>query len=311
MSVFAYANKAKCEAEFMEDSVYVSNIGKYVVLMVADGNGTTSGQVDSGILATSLGTDWLNHLLLAPDGSEKDLTIEEVGQELEIAMFGLSRCYITMNALDEKFSTLFCSLIIAVIDELSLDMVTASIGNCEIHRVRNGTDELLNKVHSEAYELYKAGKLPEGEWRDSPKRGILTSALGRFDEPSVDLLQSKLEPNDIIFMTTDGLLHVTGPAGILEELFNNSSDIAQATDAVLEKAVEMECPDNCALVVGYVLDDVRGRTEVSHSQLTSRPRYVDPLGNDVNNPHGDIRAQQERPQQAQRRSGTVRRGARR
>lgn len=311
MSVFAYANKAKCDAEFMEDAVYVGNIGKYVILMVADGNGTASGQVDSGILATSLATDWLNHLLLNPDGSEKELTIQEVGQQLELAMFGLSRCYITMNALDERYSTLYCSLIISVIDELSLDMITASIGNCEIHRVRNGQDELLNKVHSEAYESYKSGKLPEEEWRSSPKRGILTSALGKFDEPMVDILQSKLEPEDIIFMTTDGLLHVTGPAGILDELFDNAEDISQATDAVLDRAAGLKCPDNCALVVGYVIDDVRGRTESNYSQQPAQPRYSDPLGNDVNNAHGDVRARERQERQVQRRSGGVRRGGRR
>lgn len=294
----------------MEDAVYVGNIGKYVILMAADGNGTASGQVDSGILATSLATDWLNHLLLNPDGSEKELTVQEVGQQLELAMFGLSRCYITMNALDEKYSTLYCSLIISIIDELSLDMITASIGNCEIHRVRNGQDELLNKVHSEAYEAYKSGKLPEEEWRNSPKRGILTSALGKFDEPMVDILQSKLEPEDIIFITTDGLLHVTGPAGILDELFDNADDIAQATNAVLDRAAGLSCPDNCALVVGYVIDDVRGRTESNYSQQV-QPRYSDPLGNDVNNAHGDIRPRERQGQQVQRRSGGVRRGGRR
>lgn len=37
MSIFAYGNKAKCEPEHNEDNFLVRKVGKYIVLMIADG----------------------------------------------------------------------------------------------------------------------------------------------------------------------------------------------------------------------------------------------------------------------------------
>ena len=300
MSLFAYGNKAKCEGQFMEDSCYVGRIGKYVVLMVADGNGSTSGNVDSGVLVTTIASDWLSHAILNPDGSEKNVNLDMIGESLDSMIFGLSRCFITMAALEEKYSSLYASLIVCVIDELSLEMVSASIGNCELHRVA-GNDNLINTIHSVAYEEYKKGKLGE-DWRESPKRGMLTSAIGAFNEPVVDILKTNLNPDDILYLTTDGLLHVTGPAGILEELFNHSDDISKATDAVLQKAESLKCPDNCALIVGYVNDDVRGREIVSQQnqrpQEQSRMRSV--LGNDENNARGSVQTYRREQNENQR-----------
>ena len=67
----------------MEDSCYVGRIGKYVVLMVADGNGSTSGSVDSGVLVTTIASDWLSHAILNPDGSEKNVNLDMIGESLD------------------------------------------------------------------------------------------------------------------------------------------------------------------------------------------------------------------------------------
>jgi len=305
MSLFAYGNKAKCEGQFMEDSCYVGRIGKYVVLMVADGNGSTSGNVDSGVLVTTIASDWLSHAILNPDGSEKNVNLDMIGESLDSMIFGLSRCFITMAALEEKYSSLYASLIVCVIDELSLEMVSASIGNCELHKVSAGNDNLVNTIHSVAYEEYKKGKLGE-DWRENPKRGMLTSAIGAFNEPVVDILKTNLNPDDILYLTTDGLLHVTGPAGILEELFNHSDDISKATDAVLQKAEDLKCPDNCALIVGYVNDDVRGRETANQQNQRSQepPRRQSVLDNDGNNARGSVQTYQRGQYETQRQSSS-------
>lgn len=270
MSIFAYGNKAKCEPKYNEDNFLVRKVGKYVVLMIADGNGSEPGNVDAGSLCTSLAVDWVAHGLMKANGEEKDLTPEQVGDVLNSALFGLSRVFISINALDDKYSSIYTSLSVAVIEELTLDMICASIGNCEIHRVRDGKDEILNTIHSEAYKDFQNGNLTEDGWRESPKRGILYSALGGFDEPSIDVFETTLQPDDIVYISSDGLFHVTNPQGILEELFDHADDIPTAVDSVLEKAVDYKCPDNCSLIVGYVQNDVRGRETVSNTPVQRR-----------------------------------------
>ena len=304
MSLFAYGNTVRCEPKLLEDSVLVTNVGKYIILMVADGNGSTAGNINTGSITTTLAADWLRHGLLDNNGVEKNLTTDEIGDILNSTLFGLSRTFIAINALDEKYTPVYVSLSICIIDDLSLDMVCGSVGNCEIHRVRNGEDEVLNFVHSEAFESYKKHDITEDEWRSSPKRGLLTSSLGQNDDPKFDVFVQKLRPDDILIVTTDGLLHVTTPQGILEEAFSNSDDIRKATDAVLQKAVDNQCPDNCGLIIGYIHDDVKGRETTSsqnyRQQQGSQQQYRSSLG-EANEPHNARQAnmsnqRQQRPQ---------------
>lgn len=309
MSLFAYGNTAKCEPELLEDSIYISSIGKYIILMVADGNGSTAGNVNMGNISTTLASDWLHHALLDNNGVEKNLTVEEIGDILHSTLFGLSRTFVAINALDEKYAPVYVSMSICIIDDLSLDMICGSVGNCEIHRVRNGEDEVLNWIHSEAFESYKKHDITEEEWRTSPKRGLLTSSLGQNDDPKFDVFHKKLEPDDILIITTDGLLHVTTPQGILEEAFSNSDDIRKATDAVLQRAVDNKCPDNCGLIIGYIHDDVKGRERPMNQNRTQssnnqQKQYRSSLG-EVNEPHTrqtvNPQARQPRPQAYQQR----------
>ena len=84
------------------------------------------------------------------------------------------------------------------------------------------------------------------------------------------MFETTLQPDDIVYISSDGLFHVTNPQGILEELFNHADDIPTAVDSVLEKAVDYKCPDNCSLIVGYVQNDVRGREPVSSTPVQRR-----------------------------------------
>jgi protein phosphatase len=54
-------------------------------------------------------------------------------------------------------------------------------------------------------EQQKLGRLTKYEARKHPQRHILTSALGISESPKIDLYRTKVIPNDLYLICSDGL----------------------------------------------------------------------------------------------------------
>ena len=59
-NLYAYGNTTRCKPKVNEDAYYVGTIEHFVVMIVADGNGTKEGMVNSGNMAVTLMIDYLN-----------------------------------------------------------------------------------------------------------------------------------------------------------------------------------------------------------------------------------------------------------
>lgn len=252
-NLYAYGNTTRCKPKVNEDAYYVGTIEHFVVMIVADGNGTKEGMVNSGNMAVTLMIDYLNTAI------NKDTHIEEVQKILDNAFYMISRCFISVGAIGADYQNIYACMSVVLIDNISSCMVFGNVGNGEIHLLRNQTFTLLNKVHSEAYDAFEAnsqGELWNSEyWRTNMKRGIVTSALGVFDKPKADIQLVQLTKDDIIIMVTDGLMYLTGPIGIAEVLAEFTDNMNKGVDKVLQKAESYECPDNCTLLCAYIITD--------------------------------------------------------
>lgn len=252
-NLYAYGNTTRCKPKVNEDAYYVGTIEHFVVMIVADGNGTKEGMVNSGNMAVTLMIDYLNTAI------NKNTRIEEVQKILDNAFYMISRCFISVGAIGADYQNIYACMSVALIDNISSCMVFGNVGNGEIHLLRNQTFTLLNKVHSEAYDAFEVnsqGELWNSEyWRTNMKRGIVTSALGVFDKPKADIQLVQLTKDDIIIMVTDGLMYLTGPIGIAEVLAEFTDDMNKGVDKVLQKAESYECPDNCTLLCAYIITD--------------------------------------------------------
>lgn len=252
-NLYAYGNTTRCKPKVNEDAYYVGTIEHFVVMIVADGNGTKEGMVNPGNMAVTLMIDYLNTAI------NKNTHIEEVQKILDNAFYMISRCFISVGAIGADYQNIYACMSVALIDNISSCMVFGNVGNGEIHLLRNQTFTLLNKVHSEAYDAFEAnsqGELWNSEyWRTNMKRGIVTSALGVFDKPKADIQLVQLTKDDIIIMVTDGLMYLTGPIGIAEVLAEFTDDMNKGVDKVLQKAEAYECPDNCTLLCAYIITD--------------------------------------------------------
>lgn len=267
MSVFAYGNSVKCMLEDNEDSFTCIKVGDYIVLMVADGNGHTKGMINTGALAISVMNDYLKHFI-------KDrTTLDDIYMQMDAAMFTVCRAYLAVNAIDEAYSNIYASMTVAIIDEISMNMVVASIGNSEIRLVRDGKITRLNRLFSEAYESFSRNEITETELYTHPKRAILTSAFGVFENAKVDIMKQQLIKEDILLLTTDGLYRCMSPEQVIE-LLASQNEIPKAVDKVLKEAEDAHCPDNCTLICAYIQDDngvsIRENYRVGNAQKTEK-----------------------------------------
>ena len=252
-NMYAFGNTARCKAEVNEDAFFIDKIGPFVVLITADGNGTHDGMVNSGNMAIQLMADYLKRII-------KPVTrIEDMQNIIDTGFYIVSRCFISVNALGKGYEGIYAGMSVCVIDDISSCMVFGNVGNGEIHLLRGGQFALLNNPHSEAYVAYQhnsnGGIWNDEDWRSHMKRGIVTSALGAMDNYQCEIKLLQLKTDDIVFMSTDGLMYMTGPTGIGEILGEYSENMAEGVNKVLQKADSMGCQDNCTLICAYIITD--------------------------------------------------------
>lgn len=249
MAIHAYGNTVKGISDVNDDHCSINRVGDYIVFIIADGNGGKPGMVNIGNLATSLMLDYIKKII------NETTSILDIRRQIELGMYTVSKSFLTANALDTKYENMYASMSVLVVSDVSLDMVMASVGNTEIQLFRRGKFSRLNTVHSEAFNALETKEIAEGEFYAHPKRRILTSALGVFYAPTIDCFSAKLEPNDIVFLTTDGVFMALTPDDVFKEMASHEGskdELHDGVEGVLKKTIDNGGEDNAGLICIYI-----------------------------------------------------------
>ena len=229
-NIAAYGRSIANGLENNQDSVLIKEINDFVILVVADGNGADSaGMINTGLLANNLMIDYLTKIII-------------------------SKCFLSINSIDEKFSNVYASQSLVIINKNTLDMCFASIGNTEIHLFRSGELNRMNILQSKAYEMLINKSLLLSDFYNCPERGILTSAYGVFESINVDLRIGKFNPNDIIILTTDGIFTLLNPNDLIKLLGQGESPTPQSgVENILSHISNKNNKlDNAGMICAYI-----------------------------------------------------------
>lgn len=249
MNLYCYGNKKQCKLNKMEDAIYVGDINDYFVFMVADANGGQVGAINIGQLSVNIMLNYLKKVIQAYT------SIHDIQKSLDTGFYLVSQALLSINAIDVKYENVYCSLSILIVSKSSFQTVYGSIGNTEIQMVRNGKFNRINRVHSETYDALMKNEIEEKDFYIDPRRATLTSALGVFSEPKIDMLyMGTLHENDIILMTTDGIYRYITPDKVIEILATTSS-IEEGVNSVLDKVDEEGGEDNASLIVIHLYNE--------------------------------------------------------
>jgi serine/threonine protein phosphatase PrpC len=97
-------------------------------------------------------------------------------------------------------------------------LTIAHVGDSRLYRLRDGTLEQLTEDHSLVGGLVRLGELTPEEAEVHPQRSVILRAVGVEPDVEVDLLNERLEPDDLYLACSDGLTGMVRDEVIAETL---------------------------------------------------------------------------------------------
>jgi protein phosphatase len=116
-----------------------------------------------------------------------------------------------------------------------------------VYLVRGGHIRQLSRDHRHVQDLVDSGAITPAEARVSPRRSLITRAVGIMDDPGLEVLQGDLESGDAFVVCSDGLTDPVEDAEILQHVEAHAPQAA--CDALVDLALERGAPDNVTVVV--------------------------------------------------------------
>jgi protein phosphatase len=124
----------------------------------------------------------------------------------------------------------------------------AHVGDSRLYLVRNQTIQPLTMDHSWVAEQVRQGRLTEEEAEESPRRNIVTRALGAEAAVDVALGEISLFPGDLLLLCSDGLTKGLQPSTILDTLLD-TEDTQTLSRRLITLANEAGGEDNTTVIV--------------------------------------------------------------
>jgi serine/threonine protein phosphatase PrpC len=131
-------------------------------------------------------------------------------------------------------------------------------GDSRIYLVRDSRITQISRDHTEVQDMVDKGLLSPEEAQRSPRRHVITRAIGVHDLPELDLENGVIEGGDIFVLCSDGLTEHVGDDEILQAAGNPGPQAA--CDALLALTLERGARDNVTVVIVRFRQDDQQKT---------------------------------------------------
>jgi serine/threonine protein phosphatase PrpC len=211
------------------------------LFLVCDGMGGAA----AGEVASQMAVDAIFDVLASTDPQPRDGFARSLRHAVEVAnerIFQQSR-----DNQNERGMGTTCTAA-GMIDET---LVVAQIGDSRCYVFRNGRLGQVTKDQSLAWQLIEAGAMTPEDAKAFEHANIILQALGVQDRVDVVLSQVSLRRGDVVVLCSDGL---HGPVldQEIQEILTAETDLKRAGEALLQKALERDGPDNITVVLARV-----------------------------------------------------------
>lgn len=216
--------------------------GALYLYAVADGmGGAAAGEVASKMAVEVLDDAFGRYAEQMGNGTK----VVAVGTLLDKAI-RLANRRIHQAAQSEKRrgmgTTLTC---VAVLDNKAY---VGHVGDSRAYLVRGGTIYQLTKDHSWVEEQLEKGLLTPEQAETHDWRNLITRVLGTRAQVVPDLIETDIQPGDVIVVASDGLHGLVKPEEVLAEV-RRTRDRQHAVEYLIGLANERGGPDNVTLVI--------------------------------------------------------------
>lgn len=118
--------------------------------------------------------------------------------------------------------------------------------------VRGTRIETATQDHTRLRSLVTAGRIAPEEVAAHPDRAVLNRALAAGAPTAPDLLIRRLEPGDLVRLSSDGLHAVVDPSALADALTDPTVEADRLADQLVALALEAGGPDNVAVALARV-----------------------------------------------------------
>lgn len=235
------------------------------LFLVCDGmGGSNAGEVASALAVDTIRRHFAEamHNPDGPTGGGPDSGASPTTQRLARAISLANEAIYQSARARERWSGMGSTVVAAALTGHMLSY--AHVGDSRLYLVRGQELQLLTMDHSWVAEQVRLGRLTEEEAERSPRRNIVTRALGAKATVDVAIGELPLFAGDLLLLCSDGLTKGLRPAVILDALLD-VGDAQTLARRLITLANEAGGADNTTVIVL----DMR---EQQHDRLWQRVR---------------------------------------
>ena len=186
-------------------------------------------------------------------GKKPDLLIKYPKFFLEKAMNDANRILGAFQMGNEELFSGYSASVTCCLFLQDRKIAIGHSGNTRLYIIRNGKVNLITHDHTQAYELLQEGKIDSETYYVHDGRLKLTSGIGKIINPRIDTISGKLQEQDLVLMTTDGIHYALRPDAMSEIILNSPPEGTEATNALVNAAKNIvKYPDNMSAMLIYM-----------------------------------------------------------
>lgn len=205
-------------------------MNQFMTASIADGVGGSK----FGEIAAEKSVEFFHRLLLESKHRTVDKIFKQVHQNI--------RKYIADNP---KFEGMLTTLTGCVISEENVWF--GHVGDTRLYLLSKENISCLTQDHTKAGELIRSGELSVDELEFYPQKNVLTNAMGMKETPVVQSEMHKLEKDDIVLLTTDGVHDLLSDETILS-IYKQSTDLSDFSGLIQSKIALEIANDNFSFI---------------------------------------------------------------
>jgi protein phosphatase len=131
-------------------------------------------------------------------------------------------------------------------------------GDSRIYLVRSGQITQISRDHTEVQDMVDRGLLTAEEAKRSPRRHVITHAIGVHETPELDIESGEIADGDTFLLCSDGLTEHVADTEILRAVEAESAQAA--CDALLALTLERGARDNVTIIIVHYRQGQAERT---------------------------------------------------
>lgn len=223
-----------------EDSIFVQNseIGALKNLyIVADGMGGHK----SGEIASSNAVKFFTEFI------SENLNTDEILDSLVEGVLYANKKVNELSRTKFEYSNMGTTFLAASFDDEKI--YVAHVGDSRLYIVRNEEIKQITTDHSYVMDMVRSGIITKEEAKTHPDRNIITRALGIDPNVSIDGIFNRIFDGDIVIMCSDGLYEMLDDDEILNIAKDNSLNLQEKTEKMVDRANELGGKDNISVIL--------------------------------------------------------------